>query len=1261
MKTRVVLIAAIIIASFIQLEAKYEAKAMSRGILYVGGTGANNYTKIQDAIDNASDGDTIFVYSGIYYENIVINKKINLIGEDKNTTIIDGNYSGSVIAIYAEGASVKGFTIRNNGMGWWNAGIKISTYNNTICNNIIYNNSVGISIYLDNNIICNNTIYNNSYGLLFIYAYSNKVYNNDIHNNTQGLRLWNSGGNIIHNNTFLNDGIVVVDSYNNVVVNNTINGKPIVYLENDSDMIVSNGGQIIVVSCHNITIKNLILSNTDFCLQLIDTNNCTISNNIMYGCQALWIDSSNNNVICNNTIYNTSYGIWFYCSNDNFVYNNTLYNNTYGTWFYFSHNNVITSCNYYNNEQAIYFYYYSSNNYIINCSIHNNYNGVYFYLSYTNNITECHIFNNSYGINVSDSNYNAIYECNISNNNDGIILYCSSNNIILNNTFFNEGILIYGESLNEYIHFIENNTVNNLPLLYFKNKNNVILNGVAGEIIIVNCSEFEINNINISHTDIGIQIAFSRNITISNCNISNNVFGTYIYKSVYRIRHSSFYNNEYGIKSDENLFSLIENNTIGFNQYGIYRHTEKIYREISQASYTWTNIGIPRNASYGEVIDDYGNYTMHEDDGYFIYKLPFVFPFMNRSIVNISVNTNGLIELLEEGETPYEEDDYGTHEDGDHINNMDAIFASNDDLETEDGYLAVFNFGDKVVIEWYGSTYSDYDSSTNPVHFQVVLYENGTIEWNFKKMEFSSYDHDMFSGAYAKEENVEFIAGYAINETSSYKANLSTMPSDTNISEVAFRWTNIGIPQDASNGEVIDDYGNYVMHEDDGYFIYKLPFVFPFMNRSIVNISVNTNGLIELLEEGETPYEEDDYGTHEDGDHINNMDAIFASNDDLETEDGYLAVFNFGDKVVIEWYGSTYSDYDSSTNPVHFQVVLYENGTIEWNFKKMEFSSYDHDMFSGAYAKEESVEFIVGYAINETSSYKANLSTIPSDIKIGIIRNNTIVGNEIGILLKNESLNLIYNNYFKNIKNAWDNGNNIWNIEKTFGKNIIGGNYIAGNYWDDYEGKDINGDGIGDEFLPYNCSGNIVHGGDYMPLVKAYYIPITYLPSGWSLFGLPFNETISLASLIVKYNNTYYTWNEAVTNGYVLQYVYTVNRTTGMYEVVNQLKPSYGYWIYCYESIELYVNESFENGDYIDASTGWNLVALPCNNNVSLNNLTIVHDGNAYTWNEAVTNGYVLQYVYTIDRNTGSYTTINELVPGYGYWLYCYEDVIIKI
>ena len=68
--------------------------------LYVGGDGPGNYTRIQDAIDDASDGDTVFVFNSTYYENIEINMSIRLIGENKNTTIIYGNYTLQPLLIY---------------------------------------------------------------------------------------------------------------------------------------------------------------------------------------------------------------------------------------------------------------------------------------------------------------------------------------------------------------------------------------------------------------------------------------------------------------------------------------------------------------------------------------------------------------------------------------------------------------------------------------------------------------------------------------------------------------------------------------------------------------------------------------------------------------------------------------------------------------------------------------------------------------------------------------------------------------------------------------------------------------------------------------------------------------------------------------------------------------------------------------------------------------------------------------------------------
>ena len=106
-------------------------------VLYVGGTGPGNYSKIQDAIDNASDGDTIFVYddSSPYYENLVINKSIKLIGENRETTIIDGMEKGYVIKINAENITISNFKIRNGAPKKW--GIGIFSDNAKILNNII--------------------------------------------------------------------------------------------------------------------------------------------------------------------------------------------------------------------------------------------------------------------------------------------------------------------------------------------------------------------------------------------------------------------------------------------------------------------------------------------------------------------------------------------------------------------------------------------------------------------------------------------------------------------------------------------------------------------------------------------------------------------------------------------------------------------------------------------------------------------------------------------------------------------------------------------------------------------------------------------------------------------------------------------------------------------------------------------------------------------------------------------------------------------
>ena len=78
------------------LKQKSSILTIRGNTLYVGGSGPDNYTTIQGAINDANDGDTVFVYNGTYYENIVVDKSINLVGEDNEKTTIDGNKSGNV-------------------------------------------------------------------------------------------------------------------------------------------------------------------------------------------------------------------------------------------------------------------------------------------------------------------------------------------------------------------------------------------------------------------------------------------------------------------------------------------------------------------------------------------------------------------------------------------------------------------------------------------------------------------------------------------------------------------------------------------------------------------------------------------------------------------------------------------------------------------------------------------------------------------------------------------------------------------------------------------------------------------------------------------------------------------------------------------------------------------------------------------------------------------------------------------------------------
>ncbi len=187
----------------------------------------DDYSTIKSGIENADFGDNIFVRSGIYEENnILIDKKITLKGEDRNSTIIRGDFSNPILLIYSDEVIVSNFTI-NNGGNITKGAISIFADNCTISKNIINDNKNScISLYDSSyNNILENKILNCTVGIYLFKSNYQNIEENKISDCLKGIYIEESNINIVKNNQIFSNEQGVFASYakdNSIVKNNFI-------------------------------------------------------------------------------------------------------------------------------------------------------------------------------------------------------------------------------------------------------------------------------------------------------------------------------------------------------------------------------------------------------------------------------------------------------------------------------------------------------------------------------------------------------------------------------------------------------------------------------------------------------------------------------------------------------------------------------------------------------------------------------------------------------------------------------------------------------------------------------------------------------------------------------------------------------------------------------------------------------------------------------------------------------------------------------
>lgn len=430
---------------------------------------------------------------------------------------------------------------------------------------------------------------NKDEGIFMSASYNNTISSNYInYNHKIGVFLIDSGNTSIFTNKLNGCGFGLAGTYvtlisNSIDSNNLVNNKPTYYYINKTGLkqenFTSKGlpGQLILVGCNNSEISNFDITSTSIGFALHYCNNVSISNNTVKNSNnnAIQLWDSTNCKILENSLNNSGYnGIFLIrCSNIS-IGSNNVSNNEKGIYLNNCFNCSISNNFIFNNskDQNLFFYAKigihltgSDDNLISGNTITNNSGiGILLRSSNYNNLTKNIVLNNSNGIHLEQSDHNNIIN-NTSNQNtaknellfigdggNGIVLDNSNyNNVSINIVMYNRyaGILladvtnvtvtnnqmiecglVIQTSTGENPPFYDingSNIVNNKLLYYYYNEKGLGSSNFtqAGQVLLINCNDSIISNLNVSHCSIGISLWNCSNNVIFNNTVSFDYVG----------------------------------------------------------------------------------------------------------------------------------------------------------------------------------------------------------------------------------------------------------------------------------------------------------------------------------------------------------------------------------------------------------------------------------------------------------------------------------------------------------------------------------------------------------------------------------------------------------------------------------------------------------------------------------------------------------------------------------------------------------------